>query len=545
MENKILKEWLLSPRLTSDEKKVISKMSLEEQKIFFGSNKLKFGTAGVRAIMGLGTTQLNEFVYEQLTEGYCRWLLSRTKKPRIIIARDNRRNGSLFQKICSKVASSFGIEVNIIKDDRIKATPIVSFLIKEMKMDGGIIITASHNPKNYNGFKIYKDSGGQLIDEETKLVEKYMPSNESIITNKYISNPELIKDIDEIYEEKYLIAAKKVLLKTNINEIKDFPIIFTPHHGTAVGEMEKWLESIGYSNVILAKEQGYINIDFENSPSSNPEDSDSFEISLKYAKENNAKIMLGVDPDADRLAIAVMHDDEWHYLTGNETGIIFIEYVINNKKFTKKPMVVSTHVSTILSKIICKENNIAFFKTGTGFKWIANRINSELNNYELLVAFEEAIGSLNTTINSDKDSFQGAALILEIYTECKKNGKTLIDYLDDIYKKYGYWSGVTIAFLMDAVKVLDWKEKMIEKMEFFKTVIPKPINKINFLSSNWNSEGDCLEWNFANGSIIKFRMSGTEPKFKSYINALGKSKEETQTFIDESFKYLHELYENN
>lgn len=542
MENKILKEWLLSSKLNDQEKKVISEMNLEEQKNFFSSEHLKFGTAGVRAIMGLGTNRLNQFVYEQLTEGYCKWLLSKTKNPKIIIARDNRKNGSFFQKTCAKVASSFGIEVNLIKGDRIKATPIVSFLIKEMKLDGAIIITASHNPKNYNGFKIYKDNGGQLIDSETKIVEDFMPSNESIIKNEYIKNDFLIKEIDEKYESKYLIAARDVLIKTNINELKEFPIIFTPHHGTSVDTMEEWLKSIGYNNVILVKEQGYISSDFENSLSSNPEDKDSFQISLKYAKENNAKIMLGVDPDADRLAIVVMHNNEWYYLSGNESGIIFTEYVINNKKFTKKPMVVSTHVSTILSEIICKKNNISYFKTGTGFKWISDKINKELKNHELVVAFEEAIGSLNTTINSDKDSFQGAALILEIFNECSKNNKTLIDYLDEIYEKYGYWKGATIAFLMDAVKILDWKTKMISKMEFFQKVIPKSINGTNFLNTNWNHEGDCLEWKFENGSVIKFRMSGTEPKFKSYINALGDSQNSTKNFIKEATEYINELY---
>ncbi|MGL5630256.1 MAG: phospho-sugar mutase [Mycoplasmoidaceae bacterium] len=543
MTNKIYLDWCNSNFLSKEEKSILKNMSNRDIDNFFSEKKLSFGTAGIREIMGLGTNRLNRFVYSQLTDAYSKWLLKKNKNPKIIIAYDNRLNGNEFRNICAKVASSFGIEVYIIDNNRIKATPIVSFLIKEMKLDGAIIITASHNPKNYNGFKIYKKNGAQLIKSETDEVESYLIENKKIINAEYNENSFLIKTIPESLENLYLIKARKCLINTVVNKTKNFPIIFTPHHGTAIGIMKNWLNSIGYNNVIIVEEQNFIDPNFANSISSNPEDHISFEIALKYAKKYDAKIIIASDPDADRLGIVIKHEDEWRYLTGNESGVIFTEYVINNKKFEKLPMVVTTYVSTRLTKIICKKNNINFYETATGFKWLANKIDNELDKHDLVVAFEEAIGALNSTINLDKDSFQAAALILEIFDLCQSNQITLIDYLQKIYQKYIYWSGKTLSFQMDIKENYNWKEGMIKKMDFFKSHKPKKIADKYFLNSNWNEDGDCLEWLFDdNITNIKFRMSGTEPKFKIYIDAFGKSEEDSNNFLNKSILEISNLY---
>ncbi len=527
MNNKFKTQWLDSPFVSNEEKEIIKKYSDEELKTYFAEKQMKFGTAGIRAVMGPGTNLLNKFTYRQLAEGYAKFLLSKNEHPKVIIAHDNRRNNHVFTNECARVLTSFGIEVNLFEEDEMLATPIVSYLIRNLELDGGIIVTASHNPKEYNGFKVYNKTGGQVLPDEANLIESFFPANEGLLEPKYEINHNLIKYIPRTKVIDYYEAAKSCLIKTDVIADKKFPVIFTAHHGTASKTLPKFLEIIGYSNIIPVIEQCFEDCDFKNSDCSNPEEKKSFELALEYAQKHDAKIMLGVDPDADRLAVVIKDKKgEWVYLTGNEMGIIFTYYVFNNKETIKDKFVVSTFVSTSLIDRIAKHFNAEVIRTATGFKWLANEVEKNYEQKEFIVAFEEAIGSLNSTINRDKDSFQAAALALEIFNYYDEKGMTLIELLEnEIYPMYGYWKGTTVS---NTINSLDWKDQANKILDYFKSY-KEPLNEdIKLIKNNWNEQGQCVELFFEKEITVRLRVSGTEPKYKFYYDVYGETLEDSK-----------------
>ncbi len=542
MNNKYKTLWLESPFVTNEEKEIINKYSDEELNTYFSEKPLKFGTAGIRAVMGPGTNLLNKFTYRQLTEGYAKYLLTKNEHPKVIIAHDNRRNNHLFTNECARVLTSFGIEVHLFEEDEMLATPIVSFLIRNLELDGGIIVTASHNPKEYNGFKVYNKTGGQVLPDEANIIESYFPANDTILEPKYDLNLELIKYIPRTKLMDYYEAAKACLIKTNVIEDKKFPVIFTAHHGTASNTLPKFLSIIGYSNIIPVAEQCFEDADFKHSDCSNPEEQRSFEKSLEYAQKHDAKIMLGVDPDADRLAVVVKDkNNKWVYLTGNEMGIIFTYYVLNHKETTKDRFIVSTFVSTTLIDKIAKHFNTQVIRTATGFKWLADQVEKNYQEKEFIVGFEEAIGSLNSTINRDKDSFQAAALALEIYDFYNSKGMTLVDVLDnEIYPMYGYWKGTTVS---NTINSLDWKDKANKILDYFKSY-KDPLNEdIKLIKNNWNEQGQCVELFFEKEITVRLRVSGTEPKYKFYYDVYGETQEDSNKKFDMVKKAIERVAE--
>ncbi|MGL5640248.1 MAG: phospho-sugar mutase [Mycoplasmoidaceae bacterium] len=541
--NKIFNDWLNSDRVSEDLKQEMEKLSKEEINLYFSDKKAKFGTAGIRQKMGAGTRRFNTFTYEQISVGYAKHILKKCKKPRVIIGHDNRFCSDEFTMICANVLSSFGIRVLIIKDNLLKATPIISFLISHLKLDGGIIITASHNPKDYNGFKVYKETGGQILNDDAESIIKKMPANNKILNISYEPNHDLISEVDDISILEYFNKAKSCLINTNTIDTKHFPIIFTSHHGTASDDLPHFLYTLGYTKVIKVKEQCYPDCDFKNSPNSNPEDQSSFELALKYAKTHNADIMLGVDPDADRLAVAIKtKEGSFKYISGNEMGIIFSYYCLKHKDYKKTPFIVSTFVSTSLIDWIAADYGCKVFRTGTGFKCLSSVIEEKHKEMDLVVAFEEAIGSLNSTINRDKDAYQASALALEIFDFYRKQNIDFKELLEnEIYPKYGYWKGETISFL---IKDLNWVEKSEAIMEEFRTTKIDEICGMKLLESRWNDEGDCLEWIFENDNSVRFRKSGTEPKFKAYFNMYGSTLEKAEENFIQFRREIKELMKN-
>ncbi|MGL5246089.1 MAG: phospho-sugar mutase [Mycoplasmoidaceae bacterium] len=538
--NKIFNDWLNSDRVSNDLKEEMKKLSKEEIDLYFSDKKTSFGTAGIRQKMGAGTRRFNTFTYEQIAVGYAKHILKKCKNPKVIIGHDNRFFSDEFTMVCAEVLSSFGIKVLIIKDNLLKATPIISFLISYLKLDGGIIITASHNPKDYNGFKVYKETGGQILNDDAESIIKKMPANNKVLGISYVSNYDLISEVDDRSILEYFNQAKRCLINTNTIDTKHFPIIFTSHHGTASDDLPYFLYTLGYTKVIKVKEQCYPDCNFTNSPNSNPEDKSSFELSLKYARTHNADIMLGVDPDADRLAVAIKtKEGSFKYISGNEMGIIFTYYCLKNKNYNKTPFIVSTFVSTNLIDRIAADYGCKIFRTGTGFKCLSSVIEEKYKDMDFVVAFEEAIGSLNSIINRDKDSYQAAALALEIFDFYRKQNIDFKELLEnEIYPKYGYWRGETISFL---IKDLNWVEKSEAIMESFRTTEIDEICGMKLLESRWNDEGDCLEWIFENDNSVRFRKSGTEPKFKAYFNMYGSTLEKAEENFIQFKREIKEL----
>lgn len=537
--NSILADWLKSQKINKRVKDYILKMSDADKERYFSYEKLNFGTAGIRATIGPGTTQINVFTYQQMAEGAAKHFKQIKENPSIIVAHDNRRNADAYAMIVAKVLTNFGINVWLYKDNQLKATPIVSYTIRKKQMDGAIIITASHNPKNYLGFKVYNHTGGQILPEECESIRNLMPNNDLILNSAYMSNMDLINYFDDSITDEYFEDAKTCLIKTDCKEDKNFPIVFTSHHGTASQDLPAFLEKLGYNRVICVKQQCVPDPNFTHSPISNPEDKESFRLSLKYAEQVNANVMLAVDPDSDRLAVVVKHKGEWKYLTGNEMGLIFAHYVLSNKKFEKSPFIVSTYVSTYLTDKIASHFGAKVYRTPTGFKWLGNVIEKTYQEADFVVAFEEAIGSLNSTIGRDKDGFQAAALALEIIYEYSKQEKTLVDILEkEIFPTYGYWSGETVSYTIQGA---NWQEEMQDRLRKLSQFKCDEICGIIMTSNKWNAEADALEWEFQNGMWVKFRLSGTEPKFKVYYNFYGESLEEVQDRLKSFKEYISDI----
>lgn len=538
LSNKIYGDWLRSNRFTESARNQLKDLSSSYIEQNFKNEKMKFGTAGIRAKMGPGTLRINSITYQQMAHGFAEHIISKYgSNANVIIGHDNRMNANIYSMVCAKVCTSYGIKVFLFKNNDLKATPIVSYMIIKLQLQGGIIITASHNPKDYLGFKVYNETGGQILPDEENSITQFMPNSEKIIFQQYKENDELIFYVNDKYLDDYFSDAKSCLIKTDVNSAKMFPVIFSAHHGTASYDMSIFLKSLNYLNVIPVVEQCFPDPNFTNSPSSNPEDPSSFELSLKYAKRFNAKIMLAVDPDADRLAVAILHNGEWRYLNGNEMGTIFVYYLLNNKNFGASPFVVSTFVSTYLIDEICSYYNAKIYRTPTGFKWLGSKITEKINSgHNFVVAFEEAIGSLNSSINRDKDSYQAAALALEIFDEYSKKDMTLIDLLnDEIFPKFGYWSGETVSYLLSGD---NWKQEIETKFSTLCNLKIKWLYKFKIKSTNFNDKANLLEWNLNNKNWVKFRMSGTEPKFKIYFNIYGSSKKEADDNLSEMKKTL-------
>ena len=537
--NKIYKLWRNNKFLPKDLNADLKKLSQEEINAYFKPEKMHFGTAGIRGIMGAGTHKMNIFTYQQMADGYARYIIKHfPKNPSVVIGHDNRINSDLFCITCANVLTSFGIKVYLFENNHLTPTPIISFAIRFLNANGGIIVTASHNPKEYNGFKAYNPDGGQILPDVANEIEKLMPQPEDILNNVYIGNKNLLAEIDDKIIDVYCQEAKKALVKREIINIKKpEPIILTTHHGTASNYLPKFLKELNF-NVIPVKEQCFVNSNFINSPSSNPEYFDSFNLSIKLAQKQKSKLLIGVDPDADRMAVMVKHNNQWRLITGNQMGIIFTHYLLNNRSYDRKPFIVSSYVSTNYIDMIAKKFNAYVNRTGTGFKWMGNYVSLHDGNESFVVAFEEAIGALNTNINRDKDSFTASALALEINYFCKQNKMDLIDYLEKIiFKEYGNWFGKTDSFV---IKGLDWKNKVEQKMKFFQNYKKPTVGSYKIKKILYNKVGDCLEWWLDGKSWIKFRKSGTEPKMKAYYELYDKSL----ITLEKEYQLLHKLFAN-
>lgn len=537
--NKIYEQWVNSRELTIQEKLSLKELSKQDIENFFKDENLHFGTAGIRGIMGLGTQLMNKYTIQQVACGYGKYLLKHFKKPSVVIGHDNRLNSDNFSLVCANVLTSMGIKTYLFANNHLTPTPIISYAIRKLKTSGGIIITASHNPKEYNGIKVYRDDGGQLLDEASKEVEALMPNVQEIINLFFEPNSKLLKYINEKIINKYLIQAKKVVVnKSFLKSKKDWSVVVTTHHGTASLYLPKWLQSLGL-NVFPVSEQCCPDPTFKCSPSSNPEFCDSFCLAQTLSKKTNSNILIGVDPDADRMAVMVKHLNQWRLMTGNEMGVFYTYYLLNNKKYKKQPYIISTYVSTNYIDAIAKKFNANVYRTGVGFKYIGNKITEIGKKQDFIVGFEEAIGAECTTINRDKDSFTAALLALEIHDYCTKNNMDLVDYLHHIiFKEYGVWLNKTQSYV---IKAFNWKPIAIKKMEYFKNIKTKKIGKYTIQKVGYNDITNSVEWYLNNNSWIKFRMSGTEPKFKIYYEFYGDSLKELEKNFEEIDKIFSKL----
>jgi len=519
-------DWMKGTCVPNELKDQIAKMSPKDREKAFTKKQLAFGTAGIRGKMGPGTAYLNKFVYQQMMVGYCEYILStKVENPSIVIGHDNRLHSASFALECANIAIMKGIKVYLFEDNKLMPTPIISYVIRKFKCTGGINITASHNPKEDNGFKAYNALGCQILPDEAKIIVDNMPNSKDILdiirSMRAVKNYAQIVFInyDRIVDEYF----DKVIKQTVINKeflkkdilIKKQPIVFTGFHGTTTELMPKFLKKLGFKHVYVYPGHATISGKFENAPISNPENPKAFDKVIQFANQKKATIIFGCDPDGDRMSVGFKKTNRWRFLNGNEMGIIYTHYILKRKEYEKKPYILSTHLSTNYIDRIAKRYNASVIRTKTGFKWMCNLIDKFEHEGRLVVAFEEAIGALTHTVCRDKDSFGAVCLTLEIYHTVSDYFVDLHDYIQTrIFNQYGPTFAATYSYTIKSEKwMADAKMLMKRALDF------KPCKIYDYVikSVRYDKFADAVVWELNRDSFIKFRISGTEPKFKVYL----------------------------
>ncbi|MGL5519832.1 MAG: phospho-sugar mutase [Metamycoplasmataceae bacterium] len=501
--------------------------------------KLEFGTAGIRGILGKGEEFLNDIHVLNIINGFANYLLDKfpnAQKDGIVIGRDNRRESKNFAILAAHILSSYKIKVYF--NEEITATPIISYQTRILKAVGAINVTASHNPKEYNGIKIYNSDGCQLLPWDIVELQKYFKDYSFYLDKtNVIKNEDYIEYISNDIIEKYLNEIIKIGGK-DLNDLSNIKIAFTPQHGTGakpVKEIFKKLNVNGFYEEREMKED----TEFTFSKSPNPEAKIAYDNVKEIAFKNDCDIILVTDPDSDRVGLAVKEGNDYKILTGNETAILIFNYLIENKKDEKYYLVYS-FVSSSLPKKIAKENGINSYMTKTGFKWIGNLIETkEINGdkEKFLFGFEESYGSLiNEKLCRDKDALQSIVILAKMCSKYKKNGLSFLEVLEDIYKKYGYVSSGAINVDLDNDKKQGLIKNKFKELKLENTI---------FLDYNEGIRGiekeDMFSFEFEDGSWISLRPSGTEPKMKIYLFFINKNKDIAEQNFKTYYQKIQEI----
>jgi phosphoglucomutase len=504
---------------------------------------LEFGTGGLRGIMGPGSNRINKYTIGTATQGLCNHLKKTYpgQKVKVAIAHDSRNNSDLFARITAEVFSANDIYVYFFKE--LRPTPELSFAIRYLGCKSGVMLTASHNPKEYNGYKAYGADGGQFVSPEDKAVMDEVAAISSIDEvkfNRIDANIEFIgEEIDKLYLDK--ITALSVS-KDAIKRQKDLRIVYSPIHGTGITLVPQALKQFGFENVILVEEQSKPDGNFPTVVYPNPEEKEALTLALKKAEETDADLVLATDPDADRVGIAVKNtQNEFILLNGNQTGAMLINYLLTawqeSGKLTGKEYIVKTIVTTNLIEEIAKAKNVKFYNTLTGFKYIGELMTKFEGKQTFIGGGEESYGYLIGELVRDKDAVVSSAFIAEMTAFYKDKGSSLFEALIDTYVQYGFYKEKLISLTK---KGKTGAEEIKEMMEKFRTNPPSKLGGSKVITLKDYEKGietdlianttqplelpksDVLQFITADGSIVSARPSGTEPKIKFYCSVNGK-----------------------
>ena len=546
------KEWSNDPfsKETQEKVKELYKDKRLLEDCFY--KDLEFGTGGMRGIMGVGTNRINKYTLGKNTQGICNYLnKTQNGEIKVAIAFDCRNNSDFFAKIVADVFSANKIKAYIFSE--LRPTPELSFAVKTLNCTCGIVLTASHNPPEYNGYKVYWKDGGQVVPPIDKLLIEEI-NNVSFEEIKFNGNSNLIESIDELIDKKFIDSSINVGKINNIRNRENFKIVFTSLHGTSSTIMPKVFDKIGYKNVLYVVEQMNPDGNFPTVKSPNPEEKEALSLGLDLAKSNNADILIGTDPDADRLGIAVKGlSNDYILLNGNQLMVIMIDFLLNQLKSESKlnndQYIATTIVSTPLVSKIAKYYDIDCKLCLTGFKWIAKMV-EDYPESSFLIGGEESYGIMIGDFVRDKDAITASLFACEIANYLKQNSSSMFNSLIDIYVKHGFYKEELMSITK---KGKDGQLEIQNIIDNFKNNPPKQIggsevitiddykksqtldlktnrvSKINFPKSN------VIEFNTANGTKVVLRPSGTEPKIKMYISVNIKLESKEQYFEKNDF----------
>ena len=538
-------KWL-SPAYDAETQAEVKKMLENEDKtelIESFYKDLEFGTGGLRGIMGSGSNRMNIYTVGGATQGLSNYLnknFKELKQISVVVGHDCRNNSRKFAEISANIFSANGIKVYLF--EALRPTPEISFAIRHLGCQSGIVITASHNPKEYNGYKAYWDDGAQVLaPHDTGIIEE-VERISSAAEIKFEGNPDLIEIIGENIDSAFLDMVKTVSIAPDvIKRHHDMKIVYTPIHGTGITLIPRALKSWGFTNVIDVPEQNVISGDFPTVKSPNPEEPAALSMAINKAKEMDADLVMASDPDADRVGISCKNDKgEWVLINGNQTCMMYLYYILTQYralgKITGNEFCVKTIVTTELIKKIADKNNIEMLDCYTGFKWIAREIRLNEGKKKYIGGGEESYGFLAEDFVRDKDAVSACCLIAEIAAWAKDNGKTLYQLLQDIYVEYGFSKEKGISVVKKGKSGAEEIKQMMtnfrnnppKEMAGSKIVLWKDFQTLKQTDAAGHvtdlvmpDTSNVLQYFTEDGSKVSVRPSGTEPKIKFYVEVQG------------------------
>jgi phosphomannomutase len=554
---KIYYEWLNNPYIderAKEELKSIENNPEEIKERFY--KDLEFGTAGLRGKLGIGSNMMNIYTVGRASQALADYITDfgeERMKMGVVIAYDVRHFSKEFAKESALILAANGIKTYLFDD--IRPTPVLSFAVRYLKTTAGIVVTASHNPKDYNGYKVYWDQGSQILDDVANgIVEKienigYDFSKIKKISEEEALNKNLLQYISKEVDEEYIQRVESLALRDEDVD-KNIKIVYTPLNGTSINFVRRVLKDRGFKNVFIVKEQELPDPDFKSVANPNPEYEVAFEEAKKLGYEKNALLLLANDPDGDRTALEILDDNNYKMLNGNQVGALLVNYILESKRekgiLEDNSVIIKSIVTGDLTKRIAKKHNVTVIETLTGFKNICGKENEleKEGKKKFLFGFEESIGYIYGTFVRDKDGIIASMLISEMSGYYSKKNKTLLDVLEDIYQEFGYELENNYSLVLEGV---EGQERIKRIMEKFRNDFPKEIGDLkleqyadylkrklyNLTTGEINDitdipSSDVLRFWFNDGSWYAIRPSGTEPKLKIYIYSNDKEKEKSK-----------------
>lgn len=555
------KKWLDYPSLDIDLKNELLAMDEKEIEDAFYRN-IEFGTAGMRGIIGAGTNRINKYVIAKASEVFAKYLISEfndAKERGIVIAHDNRRFSKEFTHMSANVFAKHGFKVYIF--DSLRPTPLLSYAVSKLNACGGIVITASHNSKEYNGFKVYDETGCQLIPEKIEKLLSFYEDGAIYNFIEFDGLDENVTILDDSIDEQYLHDVEKIKIN-NFDNTKDLKVVFTPQHGTAYVGVKKLLEKEGYS-LHLVESQCNPDPEFSNTFTPNPEEKKAYVAAIELAKEVDADIILCTDPDADRIGVGVKFNDDYLILNGNQTGALLIDYILSQKKLKdelpQNGIIYNTIVTANSGNLVAKKYGIKTKQLLTGFKYIGEQIHKSILNQgdPFIFGYEESYGYLISPICRDKDAIQAAVMIAEMALYHKNNGRSLYEALIKLYDEIGYFVEKQVSMVFIGESGLNSMNKIMTYLHEHPLANIGRFDVISvedYLKQEKTEQGvktkltlpssDVVKFNLSDGSYIAIRPSGTEPKCKFYYNFVGDSYEDANSKIKECIKEIDKIINN-
>ncbi len=533
------REW--SEKAVLYKSELLSMTDDEKQEAFY--KDLEFGTAGLRGILGAGTNRLNTYTIGKVTKGLADYLLGLKNAPSVAISYDSRHFSQEFARHAASVLAAYGVRSYITKV--LQPTPYLSFMVRQLKCDAGIMITASHNPVKFNGYKVYGPDGCQVTDSAAALILGYIQKVDTFSVNAH--------DFDDGIKSgkiEFVDLTREYLdnvYSRSIGKSRKVKIVYTPLNGTGCDIVPQMFRERGFNDVQVVAEQARPDGAFPTTPYPNPEKAETLELAIALAKRTGADIVIGTDPDADRLGAAVRVNNEFRLISGNEMGVLLLDYIFSHSKsLPENPVVVKTIVSTDLAARVAESYGATAVEVLTGFKYIGEvikRLEKTGEGHRFVFGFEESYGYLSGSYVRDKDAVVASMLVAEMTADYLAEGKTLADVLDGIYAKFGRYYHKTVSFTYEGIA---GAQRMQEVLTDFRKNPPKAIDgskvvkSIDYMTQTEFElpKSNVLSFKAEDGSKLIVRPSGTEPLIKVYITAARGGNERIQAILDQVKKFM-------